>query len=243
MISKEKVKGFIMGVATTSLIVSGTAAFADPVTKGITAVYNNIKIVVDGTTVTPRDSEGNVVEPFIYDGTTYLPVRAVASALNKPVDWDGKTNSIIIGQRTDGTSVPLTSLNYARVSFSMSNVHINQWNNQKPFTLAGKQYDTGIAFDYTPNFLGGNDGVNFVYNLNSQYKKLTGDFSIDDIYKDSKEGNTLVIYGDGKEIYRSKPTLPGDIAKVDVDLSGVNQIKIVFLGVSSGAVFGNPQIR
>ena len=65
MISKDKIKGFIFGVATTSLILSGTVAFASPISKSITAVYNNIKIVVNGSEVTPKDSNGNVVEPFI----------------------------------------------------------------------------------------------------------------------------------------------------------------------------------
>ncbi|MBQ9976669.1 MAG: hypothetical protein IJP16_09160 [Clostridia bacterium] len=47
--------------------------------------YNDIKICIDGNYITPKDAGGNVVEPFIINGTTYLPVRAVASALGKEV--------------------------------------------------------------------------------------------------------------------------------------------------------------
>lgn len=43
-----------------------------------------------------KDSSGKTVEPFAYKGTTYLPVRAVGEALNKKVDWDGKTQTVII---------------------------------------------------------------------------------------------------------------------------------------------------
>jgi hypothetical protein len=36
------------------------------------------------------------VEPFVSDGTTYLPVRAIADALGKNVSWDNATKSVYI---------------------------------------------------------------------------------------------------------------------------------------------------
>ena len=63
--------------------------------------YNGIKIYVDGDKITPKDGNGKIVDPFIYDGTTYLPVRAVSEALGKQVAWDDKSNSVYIGQRLD----------------------------------------------------------------------------------------------------------------------------------------------
>jgi hypothetical protein len=44
---------------------------------------------------------GAAVDPFISDGTTYLPVRAVSVALGKKVDWDAETKTVYI---TDGAS-------------------------------------------------------------------------------------------------------------------------------------------
>ena len=43
--------------------------------------YRDIKITLDGKQLTPTDVNGNAVDPFIIDGTTYLPVRAVSEAL------------------------------------------------------------------------------------------------------------------------------------------------------------------
>lgn len=46
-----------------------------------TVDYCRVKIVVDGATIVPKDADGKPVEPFIWKGTTYLPVRSVANAL------------------------------------------------------------------------------------------------------------------------------------------------------------------
>ena len=89
MINKENIKGFVIGAAAASLICT-SAVFAQNLEKTVNAVYNNIKLVINGAEVTPKDANGNTVEPFIIDGTTYLPVRAVAGALGQSVDWDGE---------------------------------------------------------------------------------------------------------------------------------------------------------
>lgn len=97
MINKDKIKGFLAGVSM-AVVLCSTTVFADSISKTVTAVYNNIKIMIDGEEITPKDVNGNVVEPFIIDGTTYLPVRAIASALDQEVNWDGETNTVYIGE-------------------------------------------------------------------------------------------------------------------------------------------------
>ena len=85
--------------------VGTTALAANTVTKTISATYRGIRIMVDGTMITPKDSKGNAVEPFISNGTTYVPLRAVSEALGKQVTWDGDANMIYIGEKpaADGT--------------------------------------------------------------------------------------------------------------------------------------------
>jgi len=247
MFSKDKVKGFIIGAATTSLILSGSAAFADPVSKSITAVYNGIKIVVNGNQVTPKDSDGNIVEPFVYDGTTYLPVRAVAQALNQAVDWDGSSSTVYVGTKPQGKGTLLSTLDYARTE-SADRINMNGWDGRHSprwtndvFKIAGTQYSSGIGLNGS-----GTNTAYIMYNLNSQYKKLTGVFGTDDIEKnDGKDDNILVIYGDGKEIYRSPKMMPGDKAvDVSIDITGVNQLKITFDTTNGYApVFANASVQ
>lgn len=104
---KEKRKGFISGVLTTVIALSlvGTAA-ATIGSRNITADYSDIKITLNGTRITPTDANGNEVEPFAVNGTTYLPVRAIANALGIYAYWDANTNTVTL---TDYNS---TKLNY-----------------------------------------------------------------------------------------------------------------------------------
>lgn len=44
-------------------------------------------VVIDGVEQTFKDADGNVVYPVLYDGTTYLPVRAIGELINKTVYW------------------------------------------------------------------------------------------------------------------------------------------------------------
>lgn len=108
----ERTKGFITGILISALAFSliGTAA-ATIAQRTMTADYNDIKISVNGTPITPTDAKGNPVEPFAVDGTTYLPVRAVGDALGMDVAWDGKTSTVTLNS-------PSTALDTATVQYA-----------------------------------------------------------------------------------------------------------------------------
>lgn len=102
MKEKRDWKGFITGFITACLVLSlGAPALAASV-KQLKATYNNIKITLDGVEFTPKDAGGNVVDPFIVDGTTYLPVRAVANALGLGVGWNEASNTVML--TSDGST-------------------------------------------------------------------------------------------------------------------------------------------
>lgn len=76
------------------LILSICTVYASIGTRTASLTYDNIKIILDGKEVVPTDSEGNAVEPFIIDGTTYLPVRGISNALGLEVGWNGETKTV-----------------------------------------------------------------------------------------------------------------------------------------------------
>jgi hypothetical protein len=92
---KERLKGAVMGFLLCSVLFSATAVVANQVRQR-DLHFTGVRIFVDGAEIVPRDGAGNLVEPFIMDGTTYLPVRAVANALGVLVDWDGATQSVFL---------------------------------------------------------------------------------------------------------------------------------------------------
>ena len=87
-----------------------TIALSTSVTR--TLFYDDIKINLNGQNLVPRNANGVIVEPFIIDGTTYLPVRAIASALGIYVDWDDETKTILLNEPQDAYNPPISIENY-----------------------------------------------------------------------------------------------------------------------------------
>lgn len=103
---KDMLAGALVVTAVAGLAVPTLAATGS---RNVRVDYSDIKLVVNGTTVTPKDSAGNVVEPFTIDGTTYLPVRAVANALGMDVSWNGSTNTVTITDKGTASSTATTT--------------------------------------------------------------------------------------------------------------------------------------
>lgn len=77
---------FIFGLSTTAMATTGK------VQKELE--YRDIKVSLNGTILDLRDAKGNVVEPFMFDGTNYIPARALAESLGLEVGWDSQTSTI-----------------------------------------------------------------------------------------------------------------------------------------------------
>ncbi|MBR5157700.1 MAG: hypothetical protein IKW59_08045 [Clostridia bacterium] len=95
---KKRLQGLVAGILIGTILTSG-AVFAKQGSEWAELFYNNIKISLNGQNVQPKDANGNYVEPFIINGTTYLPVRAVANALGINVDWNGTTNTVLLSNQ------------------------------------------------------------------------------------------------------------------------------------------------
>lgn len=88
-------KSYFCGLATIVIILSlSLSAYALSTTREATLYYSGIQLTINGELVTPKDANGATVEPFIIDGTTYLPVRAIGEALGMEVSWDGDTQTV-----------------------------------------------------------------------------------------------------------------------------------------------------
>ena len=95
LLPKLHLTSFVAGLLLMFLL-SGITALASTRTQTINVTFRGIRIVINDETVTPRDAAGNVVEPFIWEGTTYLPLRAVADAMGLTPSWDGSTSTVYL---------------------------------------------------------------------------------------------------------------------------------------------------
>lgn len=103
-------KGILTG-AVVMLLLTGVV-YAASGTVPAQLLYENIRIFLDGDELMPKDANGVTVEPFIIDGTTYVPIRAISEAYDKEVSWDEEKKEIHInsaGYQPDGEPPALTT--------------------------------------------------------------------------------------------------------------------------------------
>ena len=101
---KKEFKGFICGVLATAVVGLGVVS-ASGVWDNISVLRNDINVVVNGRDVT--------ADNFLYNDTTYLPLRAVSEALNQSVSYDESTNTAYIGMGSPNQTVSNTNTEYA----------------------------------------------------------------------------------------------------------------------------------
>lgn len=73
-----------------SLFLTGAFA-ANTYQKSIEVEYG-ISLSINGQTPTLTDADGNIVKPFVYQGTTYVPIRAVGENLGADVSYNQEQN-------------------------------------------------------------------------------------------------------------------------------------------------------
>lgn len=204
---KQKIKYLAAGVLIGATVVATAGAFA--YTDYIEAVYNNIKIVVNGKEIHPNS------EPFISNGTTYLPVRAVAEALGQPVDWDGPNHTVYIGSMNGNLNSPSLLMTDANnIGDNFYTVRSDQLTDNY-----GNSYS--FAFKHNDSF-----GGTYETLLNMKYKRFKATLYVP---QDCNTSDTakVIVKTDGKIVYTSpeitKSSRPIDL---DIDVTGCNDFEI-----------------
>lgn len=83
---KKKVTVLTAGVLCAAGIIVGASA-SGVIQKVQSEIRPDFTVKVDGKTQTFKNVNGEVVYPMLYNGTTYLPVRAIGELMGKTVYW------------------------------------------------------------------------------------------------------------------------------------------------------------
>lgn len=214
---KHRLRDILFGMVIMALVMGlAVPALAAVANKTLEAHYMDIKLVVDGVPITPRNASGNVVEPFTVNGTTYLPVRAIGEALGKDVKWDGETKTVYVGE-IPGKINYLVDVCPPYETDKYEEYHSTDGNF---FQMGGKKYSDGFTL---------NDGGGFaLINLNGEYSTLefeTGHVDGTPMYDD-----TLEFYLDGEFLQEIEVKAEGSVQKVSIPLKHALQLKVVFTG-------------
>lgn len=91
----------ILAICVVVLILP-LICIADTGYKNINVWYGAM-VLLNNKLFIPTDSNGKTVQPFIYEGTTYMPMRAIIEALGANIEWDPDKKIVIITENENET--------------------------------------------------------------------------------------------------------------------------------------------
>lgn len=213
---------FIAGMIVMALIftVCVPALASGNLTDLKNVLVGGIRIVIDGQELHPTDVNGNAVDPMIYNGTTYLPVRAVAGAVGKAVYWDGPNYTVYLGDMDGELEYPTIMLK------DMTNINaIAPRETNRLKDNYGNTYSYAITNDPSNN---GDTAPAFECITAMKYSRLKGTLYVPEGTA-SEKTVFITIVADGHEIYRSpEMSKISEPVAIDVNVKGYNDIKIQF---------------
>ncbi|MEK8200148.1 stalk domain-containing protein [Lysinibacillus sp. FSL M8-0134] len=214
---------FLLGGLTFTYFSTSEAA---SITKKIEVVQDKISYYVDKVKKVPPEGQSG----FIYQGTTYVPMRFVAESLGEKVTWDGKTKSVYIGDVPKFISLkdvkPIGS-EEDHFFHNPSTVVISTGEKFEQSYQLGGYHGGGAVQDHTVEYLANGNYKGFETYLAPVKKLVAGSSGI----------GSLKIYADNKLIYDSGSIK--DKVKVNVNLEGATKVKFEIVGSGLGIL--NPQ--
>ena len=233
MFKRKSIKIVIISLLIFTMAAGSVAAITTVGQRTLLANFNNIQIVINGETLVPRDALGNVVEPFTVDGTTYLPVRALAEAFGKDVDWDPTTNSVIITS-PEGTptqepatpapptdAVPLSSLTHL-LAHRDNVIAPNPWRRDGRMRMNNENF----AYDVMSIFEHRTTQRTADFTIDGQFSRMTGRLFLAHESRTASGAQDFVVWGDGVELERISIGAGIWPIDFDIDISGVEILRV-----------------
>lgn len=213
---KKTLKGYLMGILTM-LIIMGSVNFAN---QG-SFILRNLKVVLNGQTITMKDSENRVQSAILYNNSLYVPVRSFSKILNYDVSYNSDTEKLIVknfdNKISNKTMVKKDGDIFVESEWSGEGIHIN-----------GEEFNTENTILSMGYKIGQKNQI--YYSLGKEYSKFTAQIGLDDSSKST--GNDLLdyvkvgFYGDGHLILEESFMKNENIKDVEVDLSGISSLRI-----------------
>lgn len=98
-------KKLISSVLAVSIFASAAAVIAAG-TQRMIEISDGVTVTMNGEKLNMTDAQGNPVEAFVYNGTTYLPARAISEANGNTISWDGENQIASITTKEDTMQNP-----------------------------------------------------------------------------------------------------------------------------------------
>ena len=133
---KKNVLSFVTGMIAMLLLV-GLPVTALAASGAIRIEVSPISVLVDGKVFQPKDTNGNDVMVFTYNGTTYAPLRALAEAYGLEVGYDGERHIATVSKQPTQTQAPIVDTGYAgfEKQWTVKEKPVTNYGDEKIFTV------------------------------------------------------------------------------------------------------------
>ncbi|BBH24312.1 hypothetical protein Back11_56570 [Paenibacillus baekrokdamisoli] len=225
---------FISGVVVGGLLFGAVGAFAAG-GQMIEVFYNVKNIKINNVSKMPSESK-----PFVKDGVTFVPLRFVAEGLGQAVKWDGKTQTVLIGETGEenvtylGNGITAMNFQTSRGGGYSSIIDGTEYDKggdgakKMPKDIAGNEYsDYSTAWSY--------EDTTIEYPLNGKYKKFKATIGIPYDYRENTTTGKLEISVDGT-LFKTIKLEPGKFSEnIELDVSHANKMAFKLSDDESGS--------
>lgn len=201
---------FVLTFATVTIAATTTSIQA--------TLSPDITVIFGGEAQILKDVNGNEVYPILYNGTTYLPVRAVAGLVEIAVDWDDSTRTVKLDK-------PVALMNSSEANFKLP---CNTWVFDK-YLFPDIKYNTGITCQ-------AGSRINVIFELDKSFSRLAFD-----CFNNGENNLTVTVVSEktGDTLLESEVLAGETISFTGIDIAGIREFRI---RTSSSAVILDPVV-
>lgn len=189
---KKRVAVIITTVLLLSLFLT-SVVFAESTYKNLKAWFGDIKIFSNNQQVQLD------VKPFIVDGTTYVPLRALSNIFNKNISWDGTNLKISINDKPNQDATNMAYLTQQIVEkqnkINELEAKVAQLEAELATTKKSTKYDLDDMEDYLNDEYGKYEKIGFDIELSGKKNDIEVEIyvDLDDYYSKWKALTTSKI--------------------------------------------------
>ncbi|MFC0214458.1 stalk domain-containing protein [Paenibacillus chartarius] len=231
-----KRKGIVTGAlaAALSLSLSYNVLGAGTLTEVRVFLNTGIKVMLNGKAFEAVDADtGTRLVPITYNGSTYLPMRAVAEAAGMKVTWDPNTETAYLGEV--GGDIAKGEISYIKASTEyVYNASLYRLASRTPEEL--KTADgTAFAYGYVT---GGSRSVSIEVLTEFSYSKFKARiYAADTLTKDDLQ---VKVVDENNVTVKEMMVKNGAITDIEFDVKDTKSLRIYVQGDRS--IIGEPML-
>jgi hypothetical protein len=219
------------------IVTAGTSVYASDGSISLNVFQKPLRLMFDGK---EKVSEN---QPFLYDGTTYVPLRFMSESMGIPVEWDETNQTIWVGDKPFepekkylgepenkwkwlSTLLPVEITGDASRAFSQ-----DKWSEKGTRIRPDSDIllTNGSGFSSIGVELPTAGSGKVIYQLGGQYSSFSGMFCFDSRDMNNASTGKLEVYANGVRIYESVPVKARySPIPVNLYLRGVDKLEFKF---------------